>query len=200
MAQRRGDLHNISKMMIKKANDLDSMVASEIPEAFPLLPVSGGTDGEWAQYYDHAEYFGAQQKTELECSWRASDVLTKLLRELMYLQLIVGSLYPVEFQGSTHEIKIRDQFDKIKDWLDDGKAVIEHCQQIILSGIDSSLKPVVNRGNLRKLKTHIIRMGFEYVNEGKIPTHLSVERLAQSIAKDIEQQVDQKIGEFFKEQ
>lgn len=191
MSQNDG-LQNISKMMTIKANELDEMLTNEIPEAFPILPTSGGSDGNWGQCHDQAEYFGARHKTELEDSHRAYDVLTKLLRENISLQLLVGSLYPVEFQGPSHEIKIRDQFTKIKEWLDDAKTVIEQCQKIILMGIDPGIKPVTNRGKIRQLKNHIIRIGWEYVNKGKIPLHLSAE-MTKPITRHIDQQVDEQI-------
>jgi hypothetical protein len=172
--------------MFAESKKLERMVDHDIPEAFPIIETSGSPEGEWGQYFTQDEFFGARETTELEDANRSQSIINELLSSVNITMMLVTSLYPTEIRGVAHEIKIKDAFDSTKEWLENAKFALEGCQKTILSSTNNGIKTVINRKNLRLLKDHITKIGYNFFRTKKPPEELLLNTILEEQSRVID--------------
>jgi hypothetical protein len=158
----------ISNKMLWDARELQRIAREDMPRAFPLTPPKGEIDSR----YKHTPYemMGAGFLTDIEDGLYAIDVVKEISIILEGLQLVINSLFPTEFDNGSYTITLTDHLKKIKDNADTATMTVQKYLDSLEENVNADPIRTIDVRAIQKLERHLIRLGYEFVKNGVIPS------------------------------
>lgn len=168
--KKTGTFTDITNKMLWESYKLKKMAEEDIPQAFPLSPPKSGR----VPGFHHTRYemFDSGFSTEIEDGMYSIEVVTKMYTVFVGLQLLIDSLFPKNISNGVWDIEIMDQFESAKENISESIATIRSYLSDLRKNLDSSKMITVDRTEMRKLKKHVTRLGYDCVKNSSVPAEL----------------------------
>lgn len=170
---KRNNVHtyaDIGNHMHSWAKRLDEMASKDIPKAFPFMPPKGGSDPN----YNHSQYefMGSGFSAEISDGLYAISTIGDMLNILVPAKFVISSLFPSSFDNGRMEIEIPDQFEEAKALLQQSIDGAKELQSDLEHNTQGHRNDAIDRKEMEKMDRHFIRIGYEFLKDGKIPQEL----------------------------
>lgn len=163
--------------MYKESDKLERMAREEIPRAFPITEPIAYPSSKFATKHSSEEYMGAVSKIILEDAYYPMELCCDLKQSIQGTRLILENLYPTYIDNGIIRLEARNEFTNVLTTLGTIEKSIEQIQKILLHSVGQSPRETVDHRQLRKLRAHIIKIGWEIINQNKLPHELFPEQL-----------------------
>lgn len=152
------------------AKRLEEIAMKDIPKAFPFSPPKGGTDPR----FNHSQWelMGAGFSAEISDGLYAIGTVNDMLNILIPARFVLTSLFPPTFDNGRMEIEIPDKFEEAKQLLLEVISGLKKLQSELEHNTQGHKNEAIDRKEMEKIDNHFIRLGFDFLKDGKIPQEL----------------------------
>lgn len=159
------NFHPMIQYLYELIYELGNLAEVEIPNAFPITePRYKGSNFK----HSDAEMFFAVPKELLEDANSAIELCLKLKEYITGGRSILANYYPKRLEMPSYQTQIQE--DQLRDdieTLDRFYDTVNKIQDKIMHSRSPHIHKIVNKKELNRLKSHIIKIGYDILTTGK---------------------------------